>query len=320
MEPGEDDVDENELEDVVEDNNELENDEDGRSPEEEEVEEEDEEQEEGSESEEEDEDEQESEDNSIIQAVDQVTTENMDGGQTLQKADDGAPETVVDIGSESNTPLGAVYGIHECKIPDNTDAGETSPSQENEQLQLHYLTSEPTISSTSEKETHGTKEGKASGDSDVDGDKSLLDQTDGETSIRSDAEAQHPDIFGMTLTIRNKVRGSYVTRPEELGPDDDWTVEYSLGEIKDSKSVWGLYQACQQRRKLRLDKASEEEDDGAVNYYVQRMRDLSNKGKEWREQQDEIERTMPKVVFEHSSPRVKPDHKNSSSSNEPEGA
>lgn len=326
LELDEDGADENELEDVVEDNNELENDIKGRSPEsdtedieEEEVQEEDEEREEGSEREGEDEDVQESEDNSIAQETDRVTTENMDGGQTLQKADDGAPKTVVSLGSESNTPPSAVDGIHEGIVPDITDARETSSSQKNEQLQSHILTSEPTTSPTSEEEIHRTKEGNASGDSDVDGDKTLLDETDVETPVRSDAAARHPDIFGMTLTIRNKVKGSYITRPEQLGPDDDWTVEYSLEEIKDAKSVWGLYQACQQRRKLRMDKVSEEEDDGTVGYYVQRMRDLSNKGKEWREQQDEIERSMPKVVFEHSSPRVKPDHKNSSS-NEAEGA
>ena len=50
-------------------------------------------------------------------------------------------------------------------------------------------------------------------------------------------------ILAMTLTLRNKVNGSYILRPENLTKDDDWSVEYTLSPVAEERRAWALYQA-----------------------------------------------------------------------------
>ena len=112
---------------------------------------------------------------------------------------------------------------------------------------------------------------------------------------------QFTPLLAMTLTIRNKVNNRYVTRAEELRPSDKWTVEYSLAEIATASRAWSLYGACQMRRKKKLDDEDREEEDVAQNYYLRRLRELSTRGRKWRDEQDEAERRAGKVVLDQSS-------------------
>ncbi|KAI1398111.1 Pet127-domain-containing protein [Hypoxylon fuscum] len=61
-------------------------------------------------------------------------------------------------------------------------------------------------------------------------------------------EKGDPELFGMVLTIKNKVNGKYVTRPEELKKSDSWVVEYNIEEIA-GKRAKTIYQQCRARRR-----------------------------------------------------------------------
>lgn len=63
------------------------------------------------------------------------------------------------------------------------------------------------------------------------------------------ADAAPKPIFGMVLTIRNKLNGKFVDRVEDLKPDDKWEVEYKMEEITDQDKARALYAGVQTRRK-----------------------------------------------------------------------
>jgi hypothetical protein len=52
--------------------------------------------------------------------------------------------------------------------------------------------------------------------------------------IATDTSAKR-ELFGMTLTIRNRVEGRYVERPENLCSNDRWMVEYAIEELADEQ-------------------------------------------------------------------------------------
>ena len=109
-------------------------------------------------------------------------------------------------------------------------------------------------------------------------------------------------ILAMTLTIRNKVNDRYVPRPLELKRTDKWSVEYALAEVPTEDRAWALYRACQLRRKRMLEHSESDGEDTAANYYIERLRGLSQKGKVWRKEQEETEEGKPKFVVGKSSP------------------
>lgn len=128
-------------------------------------------------------------------------------------------------------------------------------------------------------------------------DHSFLEEMDHEYSPDSDSE-----VFAMALTVRNKVNDNYVQRPENIGPDDKWSIEYSLEEISKQKRAWSLYRACQQRRRAKLE--SFENRDGAetVNEYVKQLRGLSQKGALWRKEMDRKEKGRKVAVVGQPMP------------------
>ncbi|KAF3068962.1 hypothetical protein GL218_08193 [Daldinia childiae] len=56
------------------------------------------------------------------------------------------------------------------------------------------------------------------------------------------------NLLGLILTIRNKINGEYVTRPEKIVKTDDWVVEYNVEEIP-AKRANIIYRQCQARRR-----------------------------------------------------------------------
>ncbi|KAL9100282.1 MAG: hypothetical protein Q9163_004327 [Psora crenata] len=112
-----------------------------------------------------------------------------------------------------------------------------------------------------------------------------------------DAATSTKDILAMTLTIRNKVNNAFVLRPENLTPSDAWSIEYSLTEVPDGHRAWALYEACQARRKKKLDAPMPQEDAEVVSYYVRNLRKLSERGREWREEMDRRDSEKPLRVL-----------------------
>ena len=104
------------------------------------------------------------------------------------------------------------------------------------------------------------------------------------------------ELLAMTLTVRNKVNGKFVLRPEKFTAQDRWTVEYALADVQSAGRAWTLYRASQARRRKQLE-ASDEDEGKTADWYIRNLRELSRKGKEWRAQQDEMDKGRPKVVL-----------------------
>ncbi|KAI0119651.1 Pet127-domain-containing protein [Daldinia grandis] len=67
-------------------------------------------------------------------------------------------------------------------------------------------------------------------------------------SATSTEEEIDQNLLGLILTVKNKINGQYVTRPERLVRTDDWVVEYNIEEIP-AKRANTIYRQCQARRR-----------------------------------------------------------------------
>jgi len=124
---------------------------------------------------------------------------------------------------------------------------------------------------------------------------SLTDSDDLEAV--TDTTTKNPRrLLGMTLTIRNKVNGRYQVRPETLTESDNWTIEYALKDIDDSR-VEALYETCRARRQKVLGRDDQETDSG-LDWYRQSLMEMSRKGREWRKEQDLLDEKKPVVVWQ----------------------
>ncbi|KAI9884755.1 MAG: hypothetical protein M1823_003465 [Watsoniomyces obsoletus] len=110
------------------------------------------------------------------------------------------------------------------------------------------------------------------------------------------------DLLAMTLTIRNKVNGKYVPRPENLNSRDIWWVEYSLVEIDSPARAWNLYNACRRRRGEGAVDGDDDDDDKkqeeVVSGYVRHLRKMSREGRAWRLEQDEKDAEREPIVWD----------------------
>ncbi|CZT13316.1 uncharacterized protein RCO7_05252 [Rhynchosporium graminicola] len=101
------------------------------------------------------------------------------------------------------------------------------------------------------------------------------------------------NMMAMTLTIKNKVNGRYVERPKNLTSDDKWSVEYALSEIKNQESVARLYEMAKKRREAANVKTIDMSKDSFNNEFLQRIKAMNEKGREWRKKQSEIDQQTP---------------------------
>ena len=127
-------------------------------------------------------------------------------------------------------------------------------------------------------------------------DRPFLDSIDQENT-QADSQSTSSDILAMTLTLRNKVNGKFVLRPENLTAKDKWSIEYSLVEVSTQMRAQALYRACQQRRKKKLDAPMMAEDAEVITGYLRNLRNISTKGKKWREEQDKMDSKRPVQVL-----------------------
>jgi hypothetical protein len=112
----------------------------------------------------------------------------------------------------------------------------------------------------------------------------------------SETASDTKEVLGMVLTIRNKVNGQVVLRPSDLQASDKWTVDYTLTDMSRPGRAWELYSACKQRRKMELS-TSNEEQNTAANYYLRKIKEITQKGAKWRKEQDELDRGKEAVVL-----------------------
>ncbi|KAI2641763.1 Pet127-domain-containing protein [Hypomontagnella submonticulosa] len=69
-------------------------------------------------------------------------------------------------------------------------------------------------------------------------------------------ETEDSGLLGMVLTIKNKVNGKYVYRPEDITKHDKWDVEYNVEELS-SKRAQTIYRQCKERRRKTFDNATD---------------------------------------------------------------
>ena len=139
--------------------------------------------------------------------------------------------------------------------------------------------------------------GEESSDFQTEADQPFLDAIDEELLSAAEATNAKPDILAMTLTLRNKVNGQYTLRPERLTKDDRWSIEYSLIEVPTQQRARALYEACQTRRRKKMDAPLKAEDANVINMYIENLRKLSRKGRDWRKEQDSRNNERPVQVL-----------------------
>jgi len=134
-------------------------------------------------------------------------------------------------------------------------------------------------------------------------------------------------LYAATLLVGSSVNGERVERPQNLRPHDDWSIEYLLKEIEDPADAWATYTQCKATRQKVFTRVVETGDedggealealepnlemhelDGSVrtfdDYYLEMLRKLAEKGRDYRRRVDEVEEGTEKVVFREKVPEV----------------
>lgn len=114
--------------------------------------------------------------------------------------------------------------------------------------------------------------------------------------------AQRPSgpLAGWVVTIRNKVNGQYVTRPENLESEDNWAIEYHMREIAPDE-VWALYNKTLDRRHALIGQ-DDEHTDQRLESYRKVIQRYASRGRKWRTQQDAIDEQRGVGVFKPLGP------------------
>ncbi|KAJ9148249.1 hypothetical protein NKR23_g5159 [Pleurostoma richardsiae] len=114
-------------------------------------------------------------------------------------------------------------------------------------------------------------------------------------------EESPTELYGMILTIRNKVNGKYVTRPSNLTKKCSWVVEYSIEEIEERRAKQ-VYQAVKKRRETLM--TNQDQRQGAWGgEFREKLYELSKKGRAFRERETQIAKQRPLHVVGMSKPK-----------------
>ncbi|KAI0840143.1 Pet127-domain-containing protein [Hypoxylon sp. FL0890] len=107
----------------------------------------------------------------------------------------------------------------------------------------------PATDTDAESEDQSQAETTGSTD-DTTGTQTSTEQSSSKTSSDEpkSTEEETEELLGLVLSIKNKVNGKYVNRPENLNRHDNWIVEYNIEEIT-GKRAHTIYQQCISRRK-----------------------------------------------------------------------
>ena len=107
-------------------------------------------------------------------------------------------------------------------------------------------------------------------------------------------------LMGWTLTSRNLVNGEAVRRPENIGPSDDYSIEYMIQDIVEDQAPV-LYKKLKERRSD-LFKKDPNEDLTDFNKFRARIHEYTIKGRDWRKEQDKIDEKLGQQVFRPLGP------------------
>lgn len=195
--------------------------------------------------------------------------------------------------SDNKTPQGAV----EDEVVENSNDAHNSPAALDGNAQIETTDNLHDLSTTGDgvlgEENTQEPDAADEEDFDVSADAEFLDSTEKLLSAMFDVE-----VCAWTLSIRNKVNGVYIDRPDTLTSSDKWEVDYSLTEVTDPQRARMLYQACQLRRQKQTEK-----DDGYKqgSPFFNMLRELSKLGADLRRKLNEAEKGKPKITLTSTS-------------------
>lgn len=114
--------------------------------------------------------------------------------------------------------------------------------------------------------------------------------------------AEEKQLLGMVLTIRNRVNGSYVQRPENLDQSDKWDIEYNIQEMPDVRAR-ALYEKLLSRRKKAL-KSEGDRDAAWYEMFQGSLEKHTNAGRKFREEEEARARQRPVHVVGQAEVRT----------------
>ncbi|EKG09874.1 Mitochondrial protein Pet127 [Macrophomina phaseolina MS6] len=108
-------------------------------------------------------------------------------------------------------------------------------------------------------------------------------------------------LLGVKLFTRSMVNGAPVKRVTDVREDIEWTVDYQFEELTPA-DAYRRYTECKKRRSAQLsDPVVREEDSGeaekVLNYYQRKLREISKRGREWRDQKDAEQQDKEKIIY-----------------------
>ncbi|KAK4242511.1 mitochondrial protein Pet127-domain-containing protein [Achaetomium macrosporum] len=111
------------------------------------------------------------------------------------------------------------------------------------------------------------------------------------------------ELYGLILTVRNKVDGQYVERPEKLKRKQRWTVEYAFEEMRPDRAR-NLYKAVLNRRRKLLypDNGGEGESNKWYSMFQGRLKRYSMRGRSFRRREERRMRERPVYVYGSDKP------------------
>jgi hypothetical protein len=125
-----------------------------------------------------------------------------------------------------------------------------------------------------------------------------VDNEVGQTEPAAEVGESEKPVLGWTLTVRNKVNGEYVERPQDLHDEDDWKIEYHIKEIGDNMR-WKAYKAVQERRRQL---ASNDVVNDSLAHFRDLIKRYTTRGRAWRDKQDRMLEERGVQVFKPLGP------------------
>ncbi|KAI1002775.1 hypothetical protein K3495_g5428 [Podosphaera aphanis] len=106
-------------------------------------------------------------------------------------------------------------------------------------------------------------------------------------------------FLAMKLSIRNKVNGKLVNRPEKLTKDDKWSIDYELSDYPAGKYSKSIYRDLRQRlKKINSGGLDMSPDKPPIGELEKNLRKYIEKGRIFRELENEIQSKLPKKVLD----------------------
>ena len=108
------------------------------------------------------------------------------------------------------------------------------------------------------------------------------------------------ELYGLVLTLRNKVDGQYVVRPQNLKPNQRWTVEYAVEEVNPDRAHT-LYSMVLKRRK-NIHDATKTSKDSWYGMFRGSLEKYSSLGRRFRQSENQRQRERPVYVYGSDKP------------------